>query len=131
MKTLPQKTMYCLYSQDAKENYESALKLYQDTLEQLIPILQSEPRGRRREVMNNEVQRYMGRAETIKQFLEVSLLPVLSTRDSDVDSSQNRVANFNDLRLDLTWWKNYLVTSLSLFALFRRDRSVKLPPIAY
>ena len=97
------------------------MKLYQDTLEQLIPILQSEPRGRRREVMNNEVQRYMGRAETIKQFLEVSLLPVLSTRDSDMDSSQNRVANFNDLRLDLTWWKNYLVTSLSLFALFRID----------
>ncbi|XP_071794569.1 serine/threonine-protein kinase ULK3-like [Asterias amurensis] len=61
--------------QDAKENYESALKLYQDTLEQLIPILQSEPRGRRREVMNNEVQRYMGRAETIKQFLEIKRIP--------------------------------------------------------
>ncbi|XP_022097435.1 serine/threonine-protein kinase ULK3-like [Acanthaster planci] len=62
--------------QDAKENYEAAFKLYQDSLEQLIVILQHEPRGKRREILNNEVQRYMARAESVKQFIEVRRIPM-------------------------------------------------------
>ncbi|XP_038077303.1 serine/threonine-protein kinase ULK3-like [Patiria miniata] len=62
--------------QDAKENYEAAFRIYQDSLEQLIPILQHEPNGRRRETLHNEVQRYMARAEVVKQFLDVRRIPL-------------------------------------------------------
>ncbi|XP_072038604.1 serine/threonine-protein kinase ULK3-like [Amphiura filiformis] len=57
--------------EDAREDYDLALELYQVSIGQLLPILQMEPKGPRRDLLSSEIQRYISRAEDLKRYLEV------------------------------------------------------------
>ncbi|XP_071964439.1 serine/threonine-protein kinase ULK3-like [Antedon mediterranea] len=81
---------------DEQERYQEAFSKYEEALGQLLPILQSEPKSHRRELLQTEVLRFMSRAEEIKNYLEMNRLP------SRQDSLNQSVMVTNDSE-DATW----------------------------
>lgn len=54
-----------------EEKYESALKHYEDALEVCLQLIQTEPSGRRKELLCAKVKKSMSQAEQIKRYLSV------------------------------------------------------------
>ncbi|CAE1175698.1 ULK3 [Acanthosepion pharaonis] len=54
-----------------EEKYKSALKHYEDALEVCLQLIQTEPSGRRKELLCAEVKKSMSQAEQIKRYLSV------------------------------------------------------------
>ena len=50
--------------------YSTALDKYKSALNILLPLLQSEPRGSRRSALSSEVNRWMNRAECVKEVMQ-------------------------------------------------------------
>ncbi|XP_048473111.1 serine/threonine-protein kinase ULK3 isoform X3 [Rhincodon typus] len=53
------------------DDSEETLDLYQQSLGELLPMLASEPQGRRRVILHKEVQNLMSRAEYLKEQLKM------------------------------------------------------------
>lgn len=83
-------------SKEQEENYEAALKLYQESFESLLKLLKIEPQGRRRELLHVELRRWMSRAEEIKTYIdsrektEVTEV-VRNDADSAIDTEQSEL----------------------------------------
>lgn len=56
---------------ELENNYPTALAKYQSALGLLLPLLSEDPKGRRKTLLHGEVTKWMGRAEYIKQVLEI------------------------------------------------------------
>ncbi|KAL7640727.1 UNVERIFIED_CONTAM: hypothetical protein RMT77_009002 [Armadillidium vulgare] len=79
-KTTPQMTTAIEIAQSAElyekeQNYSAALEKYEMALGKLLNLLQNEPKGRRRDLLIEEVSRWMDQAERIKALTRGSSLP--------------------------------------------------------
>lgn len=61
---------------EEKDRLEEALQKYQLALEALLPILADEPKGRRRELLSIQVQKWISNAESLQSFMSMKALPV-------------------------------------------------------
>uniref|UniRef100_A0A336MW35 Serine/threonine-protein kinase ULK3 n=1 Tax=Culicoides sonorensis TaxID=179676 RepID=A0A336MW35_CULSO len=53
-----------------EKNFTTALDSFQSALGGLVPLLQKEPKGPRRDMLHSQIQEWMSEAENIKSFLE-------------------------------------------------------------
>ncbi|XP_071488467.1 serine/threonine-protein kinase ULK3-like [Diadema antillarum] len=70
--------------EDSREDYDLALDLYEQAIGRMLPLLQVEQKGRRRDLMLKETDRCVSRAEELKQYLEVKKLKM--RRQSSLDN---------------------------------------------
>ncbi|XP_041370529.1 serine/threonine-protein kinase ULK3-like [Gigantopelta aegis] len=71
-----------------KEEYSQALKHYELALGVFIKTLPEEPKGRRKDLLNMEVTKWMAKAENIKSYLSVRVINTEDTSQS-VDDGEN------------------------------------------
>ncbi|XP_064620931.1 serine/threonine-protein kinase ULK3-like [Lineus longissimus] len=71
------------------EGYDGAFQLYENVLEKLINILQAEPKGRKKDLLHIQLEKWMSRAEEIKKYLEVQQMNRV-TDNSKVEEQQEQ-----------------------------------------
>ncbi|ESP01247.1 hypothetical protein LOTGIDRAFT_230621 [Lottia gigantea] len=70
-----------------KEDFDKALKHYEMSLGVLIKILPEEPPGKRKDILNKEVPKWLSEAEEIKSYLSVKQLHTNDTSQVEEDTS--------------------------------------------
>ncbi|XP_012946852.1 serine/threonine-protein kinase ULK3 [Aplysia californica] len=71
--------------EEQEENYESCLHHYEIALGAVLKILPNEPKGKRKNLINAQVVKWMDKAEQIKSYLEVLNL---NTQDTSVEDEE-------------------------------------------
>jgi len=69
----------------ADGHYQNALDKFQSCLGALIPLLSSEPKGHRRDLLHNQIQLWMKQAESTK-----ALLCVVDIKESNIPESKGK-----------------------------------------
>ncbi|KAH9520193.1 Serine/threonine-protein kinase ulk3 [Bulinus truncatus] len=92
-------------TEEQKEDFENCLHHYELALGGLLQILPGEPKGRRKDLLNSQVKKWMEKAEKIKSYLDVKNLNTLDT------SAQEEQAETNYLIARL-WQRFPIVCSL-------------------
>jgi serine/threonine-protein kinase ULK/ATG1 len=72
-------------TKEESEDYIGALEKYEIGLEALIKLLPDEPRGRRKELLQAEMSKWMSRAEVVKDYVSVKDLPAESVGRNEED----------------------------------------------
>ncbi|XP_074651945.1 serine/threonine-protein kinase ULK3-like isoform X2 [Tubulanus polymorphus] len=83
------KAMY----QEELDNFREAEKLYELALDKLIKVIQVEPKGRRKDLLHNEISRWMTRAEGIKSYLSVINVEKKSCLSEKEEAAQEEEQN--------------------------------------
>ncbi|XP_036365877.1 serine/threonine-protein kinase ULK3 isoform X2 [Octopus sinensis] len=73
------------------ENYKAALSLYEGSLEVLLKMLKSEPKGKRKELLHQEAYKALDKAEEIKRYQSV---PKLTQNDIPTLDEESEMTNF-------------------------------------
>lgn len=76
----------------AEGHYQSALDKFQSCLGVLIPLLSNEPKGRRRDLLHNQIQLWMKQAESTK-----ALLCVDDFKEANIPENKGKYASEESL----------------------------------
>ena len=77
-------------SYEQEGQYNLALENYQKGLEILIPLLKKEPKGARKNLLTPQVNRWMGKAEAVKELISIQE-KVLADSVSEIDTDKTCV----------------------------------------
>ncbi|CAK8693943.1 unnamed protein product [Clavelina lepadiformis] len=77
-----------VYHQEESENYTAALDLYKKSLEILLPLLSEEGKSRRRDLLHQEVQISLKRAETLSSYVKVHQTEQATSRSVAEENEQ-------------------------------------------
>eukprot|EP00057_Strongylocentrotus_purpuratus_P033324 XP_790989.3 PREDICTED: serine/threonine-protein kinase ULK3 [Strongylocentrotus purpuratus] len=80
--------------EDNNEEYHIALDLYEQALSHLMPILQVEQKGKRKDLLLKETEKCMTRAEVLKQYIEIQKMKPI--RQSSLDRHLQATESFKD-----------------------------------
>ncbi|GFO34225.1 serine/threonine-protein kinase ulk3 [Plakobranchus ocellatus] len=72
--------------EEQKENYEQCLHHYEIALGGALKLLPLEPKGKRKDLLNSQIKKWMEKAEKIKAFLDVQNL---NTEDTSVQEEES------------------------------------------
>ncbi|XP_070210335.1 serine/threonine-protein kinase ULK3-like [Littorina saxatilis] len=89
------KLIQAAVKEEVKEEFEKALNHYEMALGVFIKLLPKEPKGPRRDLLAQQVERWMSRAEDIKSYLAVQSFNTTTsdTSKQEEDDTQSSVMN--------------------------------------
>lgn len=82
------KVVQAAVTEEENDEYEQALQHYELALGPAISILKTEPKGRRRDLLRENVEKWMAKAEDIKKYLEVKN----TTNNNSMEAEQQEEA---------------------------------------
>nr|CAB3267502.1 serine/threonine-protein kinase ULK3-like [Phallusia mammillata] len=74
-------------SKELEEKFEDALDLYTKALGELIPLLEAEVASKRKELLHEQIQLHLGRAEAIRHYISVTKVQVKRIDSTSLTSS--------------------------------------------
>ncbi|XP_046549877.1 serine/threonine-protein kinase ULK3-like [Haliotis rubra] len=80
-------------SETDKEKFEQALHHYELALAPLVKFLPEEPKGRRKDLLKKELEKWMGKAEEIKSYLSVKSLSTEPVTKQDEEENDQYLAS--------------------------------------
>ncbi|XP_067667200.1 serine/threonine-protein kinase ULK3-like isoform X2 [Haliotis asinina] len=80
-------------SEANKEKFEQALHHYELALAPLVKFLPEEPKGRRKDLLKKELEKWMGKAEEIKSYLSVKSLSTEPVTKQDEEENDQYLAS--------------------------------------
>nr|XP_054755712.1 serine/threonine-protein kinase ULK3-like [Lytechinus pictus] len=104
--------------EDNDEAYQIALDLYEQALAHLMPLLQVEQKGKRRDLLLKETEKCMGRAEDLKQYIEIEKMKPMR------QSSLDRHIQGNDQSKECKSCNYFSFISFDPHTLFRFDNII-------